>query len=51
LNPLVVDERAVPQLEVEETPDPIAAVGTAVGVIAKQSIDGRWIDDPAVARA
>src|SRR5438046_2559803 len=47
----VVDERAVPELEVQEAPDSVAAFGAALGVIAQQAIDGRGIDDAALARA
>src|SRR5207249_9217907 len=51
LYPFVVDERAVPELEVQEAPDSVAAFGAALGVIAQQAIDGRGIDDAALARA
>jgi hypothetical protein len=49
LNPFLVDERAVPELEVQQAPDAIAAFGPAGRVIGQQPFDGRRIDDPPLA--
>src|SRR5258708_33602086 len=49
LDTVVVDECPIPELEVQQAPDPIARVDLGTRVIAKQTIDGRWIDDPALA--
>jgi hypothetical protein len=46
----VVDERPVPELEIHQAPDPIAAVGDAPGVVAQELIDGAGIDESPLAR-
>src|SRR5438034_895241 len=51
LNSFVVDERAVPQFEVDEAPEAIAAVGGAGRVRAQQRVDGVRLEKPALARA
>src|SRR5262252_7871103 len=45
LHALPVDERSVPELEVEEAPDAIAAIGGAGRMLAEQRLDGAWIGE------
>src|SRR6266446_10312311 len=49
LNSFVVDERAVPQFEVDEAPEAIAAVGGAGRVRAQQRVHGVRLEKPALA--
>src|SRR3954470_6580138 len=51
LNPFLIDERAVPQLEVEQAPDAIAAFGAAGRVIGEQAVDRLRIENSPLARA
>src|SRR3954470_11953013 len=50
LNPFLIDEGAMPEFEVEETPQTVAAFRAAGGVVAQETIDGWWIDESALAR-
>src|SRR5215471_19625920 len=47
LNPFLIDERSVPELEVEEAPEAISAVGVTQSVIAQQPIDRMDLNKPA----
>src|SRR5205823_6199640 len=51
LYPFVVDECPMPELQIQEAPDAIAAVSPAGGVIPQEGVDCLGIDDPALARA
>src|SRR5688500_6973678 len=51
LDAVAVDERAIPELQVHEGPDAIAAFGAAGGVIAQHPVDGGRLEDAALARA
>src|SRR5215471_1352724 len=51
LNPFLIDERAVPEFEVEEAPEAITAVGVTVRVIAQQLIDRSDLEKPPFAGA
>src|SRR3954471_6573473 len=48
LNSFLIDERAVPELEVEEAPETIAGVGASGGMVDEQAFDGCRIDQPAL---
>src|SRR4051812_40224509 len=50
LNPFLIDEGAMPEFEVEETPQTVTAFRAAGGVVAQETIDGWWIDESALAR-
>src|SRR5207249_1918721 len=39
--PRRLDVRPLPQLERDETPEPVPVVGAAVGVLSEQALDGR----------
>src|SRR5438270_1270701 len=45
LHALPIDERAVPQLQVEKRPDALASVGAAGGVVGEQVMDGLRLDE------
>src|SRR5262249_36875958 len=51
LHAVAVDERAIPELEVEKTPKAIAGVGPARRVIADERFDGDGIDHAALTRS
>src|SRR5262245_48522348 len=51
LNSFAIDEGAVPQLEVDEAPEAVAAVDRAGGVRAQKLVDGARLEDAALARA
>ena len=48
LDTVAVDEGPVPELQVHERPDAIAAFGAAGGVVAQQLIDRGRVDDAAL---
>src|SRR5262245_52184690 len=51
LDSFAIDERAVPELEVEERPQPVAAVGAAGRMTTQERVHRGRIDDAALARA
>src|SRR5207244_12048824 len=51
LHSLSVDKRAMPQLEVDERPDAITALGGSGGVRAQQRVDRVRLEDAALAGA
>src|SRR3954451_22070231 len=51
LNALLVDERPIPEFEVEEAPQAIGAGSAAGRVVVKKRVDSGRIDDAALARS
>src|SRR5688572_23561381 len=50
LDAVAIDERPIPELEVEECPDGVAAATETCTMVVEQLLDGARIDDAALAR-
>src|SRR4051812_22304588 len=50
LHAFTVDEGAIPEFEIGQRPDGVAAIGAAVAVRVEQLFDGAGVDDAALAR-